>query len=287
MDTYKDPKLIKESSKSTITSASKKITTSTVKTNLELDERIKELLKYEETRYKTKGYGLILAIVICLFYFLFAPKLISHVLYSNNNKESLINKNPGIYFYISLFVLHLATLIIINLVFITIYKLNIPFFERYKTSHNSWPWEEDYNQWIELLKKTFKYLLVNQFIMFPLSLSPHLIYDYCPYNLDEASSPNLFEILYQIFFFMIVEDFSFYLSHRLLHHKSIYSKVHKIHHNYKQVVSISAEFCHPFEYIFSNLIPSAIGPMILGSRVHIITYFLWVILRICETAEGH
>ena len=60
-----------------------------------------------------------------------------------------------------------------------------------------------------------------------------------------------------------------------------------IHHKYQNTISVSAEFTHPVEFLIGNLFPSAIGPLILGSRVHIGTYALWLVLRIWKTTEAH
>jgi sterol desaturase/sphingolipid hydroxylase (fatty acid hydroxylase superfamily) len=48
-----------------------------------------------------------------------------------------------------------------------------------------------------------------------------------PFRLDTQSLPNLFEILWQFIFSMIVEDFTFYITHRMLHHNLIYKYFHK------------------------------------------------------------
>ena len=169
-----------------------------------------------------------------------------------------------------------------------IYKLKHPFFERYKTTLNKWPWEENYDQWIQLLKKTIKLLFLNHFILLPLVLLPFYLKDTCPMNTTYEDLPtNAIEIMVQILFFILCEDFGFYFSHRLLHVKWLYPYIHKIHHTYRQVVSISAEYAHPVEFIISNSLTTSLGPFILGNRTHLFTYLLWIIIRVGETADGH
>lgn len=44
----------------------------------------------------------------------------------------------------------------------------------------------------------------------------------------------------------LVYEIIFYYSHRLLHHRSIYRYIHKIHHEWTAPVSITAIYCHWF-----------------------------------------
>lgn len=75
---------------------------------------------------------------------------------------------------------------------------------------------------------------------------------------------------------MLCEDFSFYWAHRLLHtFPFLYKKVHKIHHEFVNSVSISASYAHPVEYVLGNSVPTALGFMILGNKCHFITYLIW------------
>lgn len=90
-----------------------------------------------------------------------------------------------------------------------------------------------------------------------------------------------------IFFCMLCEDFTFYFTHRLMHWGPFYKRIHKIHHSYKTTVGIAAEYCHPVEFVFSNMLPSAIGPALLGPKAHIVTVFAWYVIRFGETLDGH
>ena len=86
---------------------------------------------------------------------------------------------------------------------------------------------------------------------------------------------------------MLCEDFTFYFTHRFLHWGPIYKRIHKIHHSYKTTVGITAEYCHPVEFVFGNMLPSAIGPALLGPKAHIVTVFAWYVIRFGETLDGH
>jgi len=79
----------------------------------------------------------------------------------------------------------------------------------------------------------------------------------------------------------------FYWTHRLLHHPKIYPYIHKKHHEYGITISIAAEYAHPLEWVFGNLVPSAMGAKLLGGNVHMATYIMWGFIRIMETVDGH
>jgi sterol desaturase/sphingolipid hydroxylase (fatty acid hydroxylase superfamily) len=62
---------------------------------------------------------------------------------------------------------------------------------------------------------------------------------------------------------------------------------HKVHHEYKQPVTIAAENAHILEFILANNLPTQVGALILGSKVHIWTFTVWGMLRVLETTECH
>ena len=86
---------------------------------------------------------------------------------------------------------------------------------------------------------------------------------------------------------MFCEDLTFTMSHRMLHHKLIYPHIHKIHHEHKVTIGPAGQHAHPLEFIFGNLLPTAIGVMILGKKIHFTTAFFWYGLRLMESVEGH
>jgi len=73
----------------------------------------------------------------------------------------------------------------------------------------------------------------------------------------------------------------------MLHHPKLYPHIHKIHHEYNITVSIASEYAHPLEILVANILPTALGAKILGSKMHILTYFMWLVIRVMETCDGH
>ena len=86
---------------------------------------------------------------------------------------------------------------------------------------------------------------------------------------------------------MLVEDFAFHVFHRSLHHKSIYPYVHKIHHEHRITIAIATLHVHPVEFVLCNLLPAALGPHILGDKIHCVTVIGLYLLLTVESIDGH
>ncbi|KAK2428503.1 sterol 4-alpha-methyl-oxidase 2-2 [Trifolium repens] len=91
-------------------------------------------------------------------------------------------------------------------------------------------------------------------------------------------------ILTQIMFYFILEDFIFYWGHRILHTKWLYKHVHSVHHEYATPFGLTSEYAHPAEILFLGF-ATIFGPAITGP--HLITLWLWMVLRVLETGEAH
>jgi sterol desaturase/sphingolipid hydroxylase (fatty acid hydroxylase superfamily) len=85
--------------------------------------------------------------------------------------------------------------------------------------------------------------------------------DTAPYDI---SSP--WEHAWRLLACVLIEDTCFYWAHRLLHHKVIYSAVHKRHHAFVTPHPLASEHAHVFESVLSNLAPFYFGPLVV--RLH-------------------
>jgi len=211
-------------------------------------DSVEKVIKNDAVRYIRKGYGLFSAIAITIAFFYGFPivfkELLSFMhLYLTTNQEFLL-LTVG---------LHTAIAVIANSVFYFIYVSKIPFFERYRVLTTPWPWESDPEKWKLVLKKTSKTLFINHVIIIPL-LSLNEIWQGVKLRFDLESYPGYQEMIFQTVFFMICEDFTFYWCHRLLHHPKLYPYIHKKHHEYGITISIAAEYAHPIEFIFGNIV---------------------------------
>jgi sterol desaturase/sphingolipid hydroxylase (fatty acid hydroxylase superfamily) len=60
-----------------------------------------------------------------------------------------------------------------------------------------------------------------------------------------------------------------------------------MHHEFTSTVGIAAEYAHPLEFCFSNLLTAGLGPAILGHKMHFVSVIAWGIVRAVESLDGH
>ncbi|KAF1378301.1 hypothetical protein PFLUV_G00189120 [Perca fluviatilis] len=97
--------------------------------------------------------------------------------------------------------------------------------------------------------------------------------------------PTFHWALMELAFFAILEEIMFYYSHRLFHQPGLYKQFHKQHHEWTAPIGIVCIYAHPLEHMISNMLPVAIGPVILGS--HLSTTCLWYCLALVSTTISH
>lgn len=97
--------------------------------------------------------------------------------------------------------------------------------------------------------------------------------------------PTWWVILLQLLFFILLDDFLFYWVHRGLHESRwLFKKVHSIHHRIMTPWAITGHYMHPVEYLLTGTLMLA-GPLLVGC--HVVTLYLWIVIRQWEAAEGH
>ncbi|XP_055004290.1 fatty acid hydroxylase domain-containing protein 2 [Boleophthalmus pectinirostris] len=97
--------------------------------------------------------------------------------------------------------------------------------------------------------------------------------------------PTFHWALLELTAFAIIEEVLFYYSHRLFHQPSLYKTFHKQHHEWTAPIGIVCIYAHPLEHVISNMLPVAIGPVLLGS--HLSTTCLWYCLALISTTVSH
>ena len=178
----------------------------------------------------------------------------------------------------------LSGIVLLNCFYVTLYYFEIPFFEKYKVNDLEWPWKSNPEHFNKIIYGAIYTYLFNYFSF---NLYLLLLGLWIQPEVDPNHLPTIPIYFIQILFAIVCEDFFFYWGHRLLHHPSIYAKVHKKHHEFYDVIHISCINTHWFEFLASNIFPLFSSLLILGKRMHIVTFIGWIFFRILETHECH
>ena len=110
----------------------------------------------------------------------------------------------------------------------------------------------------------------------------------CTMSFDVDDWPTYATSFVDILSSVVLHEFLFYWSHRLMHAYPVLYRHHKVHHEYKRNTILSAQHFDPVDYIFSIA-----GPVILTSivvRPHGITQFqigLWIITTNLDDHLGY
>ncbi|XP_034033833.1 fatty acid hydroxylase domain-containing protein 2 isoform X2 [Thalassophryne amazonica] len=97
--------------------------------------------------------------------------------------------------------------------------------------------------------------------------------------------PSFHWCLAELSFFSLLEELMFYYSHRVFHCPELYKRFHKQHHEWTAPIGVVSIYAHPLEHVISNMLPVALGPVILGS--HLSTTCLWYCLALVSTTISH
>jgi len=206
--------------------------------------------------------------------------------------------------------LHVVTLLLANAFFVVLYAFDLPFLRRFRSGGSGGgggggggaggvsaaaaaPWHfsaaaspaQRAAFWARVPWAVGATLL-NVALTVPLSAGNFAVAVRLGHSARAEDFPSTPAVLAQLLAFVLVEDAMFYCGHRLLHSSAaLYANVHKFHHSWVQTVSIAAEATHPVEFVLTNVLPFAAGPLLLGA--HLATLYVWTVFRICETVAHH
>ncbi|KAL8621065.1 hypothetical protein ACOMHN_040590 [Nucella lapillus] len=138
----------------------------------------------------------------------------------------------------------------------------------------------------DALWRCVELVLFNQIIVgIPMAMAVYWAMEWRGCSVSPDDLPTFHWALLELIICVLVEEIGFYYSHRLLHHPRLYKHVHKRHHEWTAPIGVVALYAHPVEHVLSNLLPPALGPLLLGS--HLATAWMWFSLALMSTTVAH
>eukprot|EP00998_Keelungia_sp_KM082_P005736 NODE_2035_length_1153_cov_68.011696_g2018_i0.p1 GENE.NODE_2035_length_1153_cov_68.011696_g2018_i0~~NODE_2035_length_1153_cov_68.011696_g2018_i0.p1 ORF type:complete len:305 (-),score=36.29 NODE_2035_length_1153_cov_68.011696_g2018_i0:166-1080(-) len=135
-----------------------------------------------------------------------------------------------------------------------------------------------------------KNLLIGQFlvmipaVMLIATVNPLLL----SYGMGVKVTPELpssASITWGLLALVVTDEVLFFYSHWALHQPGVYSRIHRVHHEFTSPIALVAAYSHPLEMLISNVLPLGLGAMFAGS--HVFTLLMWSMFAVVGTQFHH
>ena len=138
-----------------------------------------------------------------------------------------------------------------------VYWMQHPFFERFKIRNDRpWPWLDERrrvrDEFWALSLRSARLTFVNLFVLLPLMSAVKVWLS----KITGTDDPNAFSTgddhwptpgknLRDLFHLVVIHEFGFYTTHRMMHAYPFLYRFHKVHHEWKQSTTLAAQHNHP------------------------------------------
>lgn len=104
-------------------------------------------------------------------------------------------------------------------------------------------------------------------------------------GIHDGDTPPWYEFIWQLAFFIFLDDFLYYWVHRYMHqNKWLLKKVHSVHHTIRNPSAIAGNYFHWAELAITAGL-ALIGPLLLSSHIYVV--YVWFVLRQWQAVDGH
>ncbi|SPQ23627.1 ef4704a5-2ec0-4f44-b317-f27d54acfc3d [Thermothielavioides terrestris] len=158
----------------------------------------------------------------------------------------------------------------------------IPYFNKYKLQNTKVPtWKEQFECAALVLFSHCTVELPQIWLFHPLATYFGMEYG--------VPFPPAWKMAMQIAIFFVIEDAWHYWFHRALHYGPLYKAIHKMHHTYSAPFGLAAEYASPIEVMLLGfgIVGSPIVWVSLTGDMHLLTMYLWIILRLFQAIDAH
>ncbi len=152
---------------------------------------------------------------------------------------------------------------------------DFPSLQKYKTQNRS----IDVVYW---LRESYKCMALNYSIGFVAIVLSWPVLRFS--GVHAGPLPAWYVMVGQILLFILLDDFLYYWMHRAMHGKWLFRHVHSVHHRVRTPCAIAGNYLHWAEYLATISLLLA-GPVLVGA--HVVTLWIWVVIRQLEAADGH
>lgn len=182
---------------------------------------------------------------------------------------------------------------------IPIYAGRYPFFEQYKIQQEvCWPWfdtslkiREDF--W-RLSLRSIKITAFNMFLLVPILVAGKLYVEREIFQEDKTFFfdtgnehwPSTGKNIRDVMSLVVIHEFGFYATHKMMHHYPLLYKYHKVHHEYKINTTLAAQHNHPIDYVISISGPAILATALVPSA-HSISQFQFIVWLMWANLDDH